>query len=362
MERCKKCILPVNYPFLEFVDGICHYCRNYKKKIINDEKFLEILSKNKFKSKNKNYDCLVGLSGGRDSTYGLYILKEKYKLKPLAYTYDWGFVSEAARMNISKICGLLNVERIVRSDSIKKIRYLTSLNVKALLKDLKLGMLPIVQSLDKKFLHLTKVVAKQNDIDLVIHFTGYECEQRDFFLGFTNVNQKISTNQHMFTYNIFNKLKLAIYYSYNFLKNPNYINEAFFENIKAFYYSFIEKNNMVHFYNYHEWNEEKIENVLESIGYIRNEDYSSNQWRMGDTQTAFNNYIYYNLCGFTEYDEFRSHQIRLGHLTREKAIELVKIDNKPKHKAIEKFCSLIDLNTNEFYKIVENSKKNLVSF
>ena len=96
-----------------------------------------------------------------------------------------------------------------------------------------------------------------------------------------------------------------------------------------------------------EWR--KIENVLESIGYIRNEDYSSNQY-MGDTQTAFNNYIYYNLCGFTEYDEFRSHQIRLGHLTREKAIELVKIDNKPKHKAIEKFYSLIDLNTNEFYK------------
>ena len=65
------------------------------------------------------------------------------------------------------------------------------------------------------------------------------------------------------------------------------------------------------------------------------------------------------MCGFTEYDEFRSHQIRLGHITREKAIDLVKTDNKPKFKAIEKFCSLIDLNPDEFYKIVENSKKKI---
>ena len=83
MERCKKCILPVNYPFLEFYNGICYYCKNYEKKFINDEKFLEILHYNKLKNKNKNYDCLVGLSGGRDSAYGLYVLKQKYKLKPL---------------------------------------------------------------------------------------------------------------------------------------------------------------------------------------------------------------------------------------------------------------------------------------
>lgn len=358
MNRCKKCILPFNYPFLEFVDGVCYYCRNYKKRIISDEKFIEIINKNKKENKNNRYDCLVGLSGGRDSAYGLYMIKKKYNLNPLAYTYDWGFVGEAARMNISKICGLLNVEHIMRTDSIKKLRYLTSLNVKALLKDLKLGMVPIVQSLDKKFLHLTKVIAKENDINFIIHFTGYECEQREFFMGFANVDQKIQSNQHMFTYGMYNKLKLAAYYSYNFLKNRDYLNEALFENIKSYYYSFFERNNMVHFYNYHEWNEDKIENTLNKIGYIKSEDYSHNQWRMGDTQTSFNNYIYFNLCGFTEYDEFRSHQIRMGHITREKALELVNIDNQPKFKAIEKFCHLIDLNPNEFYKIVEDVKKN----
>ena len=129
----------------------------------------------------------------RDSAYGLYVLKQKYKLKPLAYLMIEGFGKfEIARMNISKICGLLNVEHIIimRTDSVKKLRYLTSLNVKALLKDLKLGMLPIVQSLDKEFLHLTKVLAKQMEIDLIIHFTEYECEQREFFLGFANINQK----------------------------------------------------------------------------------------------------------------------------------------------------------------------------
>ena len=133
-KRCSSCLLPSNYPFIIFNNNnICNYCYNYEAKPRFDDELVKMF--NLEKSKKKRYDCLVGLSGGRDSAYGLYLLKEKYGLNPLAYTYDWGFLGELARMNISKICGILGVEHILRADSIEKNRYLTSLNVKALLKN-----------------------------------------------------------------------------------------------------------------------------------------------------------------------------------------------------------------------------------
>jgi hypothetical protein len=357
---CSKCILTSNYPFLTFDnDNVCHYCANYKKLNVSNYKFLEII-KNRVANKKSRYDCLVGLSGGRDSSYGLYLLKKKYGLNPLAYSYDWGFVGETARLNISKLCGFLGVELILRTESIKRIRHLISLNVKALLKDLKLGMVPIVQALDKRFIPLANDIAKENNINLQIHFSGFECEQREFVIGFSGINQRLSSNQHMNTYGTLNKIRLGLYYMKNFLLNKNYFNAAFYQNLKAFYYSFFLKNNIIHFYNFEEWNEKKIINTLKQIGYLNSSDYGDNQWRSGDTQTSFNNYIYYSLCGFTEFDEFRSHQIRMGHITREEALRLVEIDNKPKYDAIKKFCFLIDLDPNYFFDVVEQAKKKFI--
>ena len=79
---------------------------------------------------------------------------------------------------------------------------------------------------------------------------------------------------------------------------------------------------------------------------------------MGDTQTAFNNYIYNELCGFTEFDEFRSHQIRDSKLSREKALKLVLEENKPKIDAIKKFCNLMSIDVDYFFNQVSLAKKN----
>ena len=66
----------------------------------------------------------------------------------------------------------------------------------------------------------------------------------------------------------------------------------------------------LHLYNYEPWNEKDIKQTLDSV-YNWQDDvsYGKNQWRMGDGQTAFNNFVYYTLAGFSEYDNFRSNQI-----------------------------------------------------
>mgnify|MGYP001440373209 CR=1 FL=1 len=122
IRRCSNCILPSNYPFIKFdKDDVCNYCLSFKKPVLNNDGFEKILTERR--SNTAKYDCLVGLSGGRDSVYGLYLLKNKYKMNPLAYTYDWGFIGEMARLNISNICAQLGVEIILRADNIEKLRY-----------------------------------------------------------------------------------------------------------------------------------------------------------------------------------------------------------------------------------------------
>ena len=68
---------------------------------------------------------------------------------------------------------------------------------------------------------------------------------------------------------------------------------------------------------------------------------------MGDGQTAFNNYVYYTLAGFSEFDQFRSNQIREGLITKEKAIEILKEDNKIKYQSLKSFSDLIGFNLDD---------------
>jgi hypothetical protein len=64
------------------------------------------------KNKHKEFDALVPLSGGKDSTYVLYVAQKELGLKCLAYTLDFGYLSEHARDNIERTCRKLGVEHI----------------------------------------------------------------------------------------------------------------------------------------------------------------------------------------------------------------------------------------------------------
>ena len=88
LRRCTKCILLETYPYISFdKDGVCNFCNDYEKqKFLGEQELLKTLDK--FRSKNGEPDCIVGLSGGRDSSYGLHLIKKKYEMNPIAYTFD----------------------------------------------------------------------------------------------------------------------------------------------------------------------------------------------------------------------------------------------------------------------------------
>tara|TARA_Y100000816_G_C25951681_1_gene496471 strand:- start:184 stop:888 length:705 start_codon:yes stop_codon:yes gene_type:complete len=211
-----------------------------------------------------------------------------------------------------------------------------------------LGMLPIIQAGDKGFYEYGRRISKETNVKLMIQCTGYQLEQREFFLGFAGIDQKIKNNQSLYSYNIFNKFRMLYWYSLQFLLNPKYINSALFDNFKGFIYSFVRRDSFLHLYNYEPWNENTIIKVLnEEYNWKDDISYGKNQWRMGDGQTAFNNYVYYTIAGFSEYDNFRSNQIREGLITRDEAIKLCEEDNKTRYDTLKNFSDVIGFNLDD---------------
>jgi N-acetyl sugar amidotransferase len=125
MEYCKKCLYPSTKPDLKFnEEGVCSACTCYEnRKIIDWEKrerdFINIMEKHRSKD-GSNYDCLIPISGGKDSTYQVWkILKLGYN--PLCVYATTCSISELGRKNIENIKNRFNVDVLELSTN-KKIR------------------------------------------------------------------------------------------------------------------------------------------------------------------------------------------------------------------------------------------------
>lgn len=352
LKRCSKCILPESHPHIYFDKaGICNFCNNYKiQKFRGKDELLRKLDK--YRSKNGEPDCIVGLSGGRDSCYGLHVLKNELGMNPIAFTYDWGLTTDISRRNQSLICGKLGVEHIVRSADLERKRRYIRKNVDAWLKNPHLGMVPLFMAGDKEFYEYGRVLQKERNIPLTILCSGQQVEQREFMVGFTGIKQPdLRNNPDMYHHPISVKIKLALWYASQYLKNPRYINESFWDSIYSYFISFVKSTNFIYLFHYIHWDESQIEETLKNeYGWQSDDNFGTNQWRMGDGQTAFTNFIYYQLAGITEFDSYRSHQIREGYLRREDALLMIEKEVEPRFENIKEFCEIVGLSYEETMK------------
>jgi predicted PP-loop superfamily ATPase len=119
MKICKKCILPETFPGIKFNDqGICNHCLRAEASSVDaDEKKSEYHDRldqliESVKGVSGSYDAIMAYSGGKDSSYALKLLRERYDLKILAFTFDNHFVSPGAWTNIDTIVDTLSVDLI----------------------------------------------------------------------------------------------------------------------------------------------------------------------------------------------------------------------------------------------------------
>ncbi|PHN08610.1 non-ribosomal peptide synthetase [Flavilitoribacter nigricans] len=117
-HNCVRCGLPANYPTAEFDEqGVCHLCRSFQHYQENVQKYfrtmadLKALFTEKPGSADRAYDCIMLLSGGKDSTYALGQLVE-LGLNVLAFTLDNGYISQQAKDNISRVVQELGVDHV----------------------------------------------------------------------------------------------------------------------------------------------------------------------------------------------------------------------------------------------------------
>lgn len=118
-QVCTNCVMDTTDSKIIFDEkGMCDHCQNYYNNILPnwhpDEKGAQelgnILNQIKEAGKGNKYDCIVGLSGGVDSSYVAYMAKEKWGLRPLIYVVDTGWNLPVANENVNKIINTLGVD------------------------------------------------------------------------------------------------------------------------------------------------------------------------------------------------------------------------------------------------------------
>jgi len=118
-QICSRCIYDSSTASIEFDQlGICNYCHQVDRLITeygtgstNGEKsFDSIVNEMKSNGRGKKYDCIIGVSGGTDSSFLVKTAIDKWGLRPLAVHYDNTWNSAVATMNIHKVLTALNVD------------------------------------------------------------------------------------------------------------------------------------------------------------------------------------------------------------------------------------------------------------
>ncbi len=362
LKRCTRCLLPETLPFITFDErGVCNHCRNYDKQgssVEGEEALTKILGR--YRTTTGGPDCIVGFSGGRDSSYGLYYLKKHQNMNPLTFIYDWGMVTDLARRNQARICGTLGIEQIVVSADIKKKREYIRKNLEAWLKKPDLGMVAILMAGDKEFYRYFHKIRKETGVKLFVFCGGYEGEEGTgiFKLGFCGVNRDEDAAAHRMTgISIKNKMKLLWHYLKNYLTNWSYFNSSFLDVLLAFYWSYLLPDDYVYLYRYLPWDEHTIISTIRKEFDWELETDTIATWRTDDGTAALYNYIYMTMAGFTEFDVIRSYQVREGKLSREEAFDLVKQENKPRFASIEWYAEAVGVDVNEVIGIINAAPK-----
>jgi N-acetyl sugar amidotransferase len=133
-QICANCVMDTSDSTLQFDErGWCQYCRNYHENILPnwhpDQRGLAeiapLIDKIKHEGRAREHDCIIGISGGLDSSYVTYIAKEQFGLRPLMFHCDTGWNSDLGVSNIQKMIeglGLDLVTEVVNWEEMKDLQ------------------------------------------------------------------------------------------------------------------------------------------------------------------------------------------------------------------------------------------------
>lgn len=315
MKRCQRCIMPETVPGVTFNrDGICDYCLNYQKERYFGKEGLEKIIASIIKEENE-YDCIVPLSGGRDSTYILYMAKAIYNLKVLAVSYDNEFRIDQALINMKNACQRLNVDFI----SVRSKRGIAQKIVKSSIRSsISPKRLGICQACSYGYRSVTYRAAEKYKVPLILWGESQAEATQD-------MEKKA-----------FEALSLKEKSRFAKLLNPNYYEAKLFlwlqraefhvpgNNIFCITGRPILKNNNireVRVFDYILWDREKIkETIMRELGWEKSYGQVSS-WRTDCMLHSLVNYVYFKQFGCTKDCFGYCNMINSGQMDREEALK-----------------------------------------
>jgi glucosamine--fructose-6-phosphate aminotransferase (isomerizing) len=351
LRRCSRCILPETFPFIRFdPQGTCNYCLNYRPKYrsVDPSAALEAFRRRleTYRSRDGAPDVLVPFSGGRDSCYGLHLITRELGMRAITFTYDWGMVTDLARRNIARMCGTLGVQNILVSADIAAKRLNIRRNVAAWLRRPDLGLVPLFMAGDKHFFRIVNDLKRQTGIRLDL-WSANPLENTDFKSGFCGVAPDFG-KERLDYLSFGRKLRMAAYYGSRFLANPGYLNPSLADTCGAFLSYYLEpRRDFFFMFSDLVWEEGEVNRTILGLYDFERSPDSPSTWRIGDGTAPFYNYIYVTARGFSEFDTFRSNQVREGQLGREEALELVMRENHPRIESLRWYLDAIGLGFDE---------------
>ena len=348
MKYCKKCLYPDTKPQLVFNDdGICSACTNRKTKESIDwdkkrEEFVKILDKYSSKD-SSNYDCIIPVSGGKDSTYQTYVMKEEFGLNPLVVNFH-----PLDQTNIGKK-NLENLKKI----GVDCIEFSPNPNVYQKLARYGLSELGDFQWPEHIGIFTVPVqIAVKYKITLIIWGENPQFEYGQP----TDINKDTILDREWNEKNggyFLDKIK------------PEHMTKYGFEvkDLKPYLYPSddeIKKVGVTGVFlgTYIKWDIFKQLEFVKTLGFSENDEIREgtyDRWENLDVYfSVFHDYFKFIKYGFGRTTDHVSIEIRYGKMTREKGIELIKKhEGKIPQKYLKEFLNAAAITMNEFEEICD---------
>lgn len=320
MKFCKQCLLPADYLNIEIDEtGLCQHCRQYQEPTyLGIDKLKADIQEALKKNTSKKYDCVVGFSGGRDSTYLLWFVVKVLNLRPLAVFSDDLFIPEVMLDNIRTTTETLGVElRAIKHDNLKKC---FPHHLKAWIKR------PVAESL--MFLNVGERIGYETLVEKEAVKEGVHL----IFGGRTPIQSGAQyKTQIMKIGNKGGRFSWIMGYAKQVLLNPSLAMNLFC--LKTQYREFmvtrwkkqlIKKHDLtiVHpYYKYIKWVEKDIENVLFNELHWKIPEGAKSSGRFGCEVDTLRQYLFYQILGYNDTNVDLSGLIRNGQLSKGCAIE-----------------------------------------
>ncbi|MDD2983060.1 MAG: hypothetical protein PHQ74_06700 [Crocinitomicaceae bacterium] len=320
-KTCIKCLLPSDYLNIELnQEGVCQHCRDFQTTDFRGvEQLLKDIEIPLSLNTSKKYDCVVGFSGGRDSTYLLWYVVKVLKLRPLAVFSDDLFIPEIALENIASTCKILGVDlRAIKHNNLKRcIKHHLNAWIKR----------PVPESL--MFINVGERIGYERLVELEAIKEGVKL----IWGGRTPIQEEEKYKAELIKFSQSpgrqGKVDWIMGYLKQVILNPSLAANLFC--LKVQYQEFmvgkwkkklILKNNLtiIHpFYDYVHWKEDEIENLLFNDLQWKVPEGKTNTSRFGCEVDSLRQYLFYRTLGYNDTNVDLSYLIRDGQITREAA-------------------------------------------